>query len=271
MEKKQEKEIEIKLRAESDSPGSAEETRPELIPAAEGCVDDTMLPDAPVSAPESAPALVPEPAPASVPEPASASVPEPATSEPGKEPATAGASVQEPQSSTADKGTASIKLTSRYVLIGLSLLLLAGSLAQAWSWYVLAPRPDRAAAHFMTPALLAGLVGDPDAAYAIQMMPVMISDVSIGDKHQIGAMDVPELQKLNSFEALQQFIAHSSGDKSLSTLAMSTTFSARGKAADAVRTVRPLIDSTGNPIMKGYLAMLLCLNNDLPGALTEPR
>ncbi len=232
MEKKREKEIDFKLKTEDDSSGLPEDALPELIPSEESADPATV-------------------------------------SDPPTPPALQKSTERLQNSGVNNKRSPFSSVTFKSVVLGLAFLAVGAGISQSWKWYWNAPRIDHQSLTFLAPTVLGGLVGDPDAAFAMQMVPVISSDVQSGSKHMKAEIFVSDLQKQTSFNALQQFVTQSSGDKSLSTLALCTTFSARGKSAEAVDASRPLIDGTQNPIMKCYLALLLGLNGDFPGCLTE--
>ncbi|CAN5633531.1 hypothetical protein BH10CYA1_BH10CYA1_45320 [soil metagenome] len=246
MEKKREKEIDFKLTSEADSAELIEEVLPELIASEE---ENTEPIESPKENAKSQSAAL---------------VNKQSANSASQRVLTQGTASSEAPILSAKKR----RVTFRAVLIGVTALAIGAGLTQTWRWYRDAPRSELRTVEFSTPTFLGGLIGDPDAAFAVQMVPVLVNDYTTSGNPKYGGM-VTEVQKQFAFEATRRFIENSPGDKSLSILTMGTALSARGQSAEAVRTMRPLIDKTDNPAMKGYLGLLLHLTGDLPASLTE--
>ncbi len=244
MEKKREKEIDFKLKPEDDASRLTEEPLPELIPS-EAIAGAATVPES--NDVETASQVVEESMQTSAKEQSS----------------------EHSQNDAGRNRPVFSRVAFRSMLIGLACLAIGAGLTQAWKWYSNAPRTAHPSVEFLTPTVLWGLVGDPDAAFAIQMVPALADEMRSSGPEMKAQIFVPEVQKQTSFDAVNRYLTQSTGDKSLSTLAMGTTLSASGRTVEAVQTVRPLINRTDNPIMKGYLALLLGLSGDLPGSLIE--
>jgi tetratricopeptide (TPR) repeat protein len=108
--------------------------------------------------------------------------------------------------------------------------------------------------------------GDPDAAYALQSLPLVINDLSIDPQNTRGAISPARRAAL--IASLDRFVGNSPvGSRELSKLTHAIVLANNGRPKEAAALLAEL--QSENPLVSSLRASVLAMIGDYPAALAE--
>lgn len=150
------------------------------------------------------------------------------------------------------------------------LVLVFGCVGNFAHWYWNAPRHESPVTPFLTPAILTGCIGAPDAAYSLPLLPEVLRTFDEDDVATRSQRANREKFFTLGMANLNRFLERSGPmDQPISLLTKCTLLCKMGEPAEAARLFRPLADKYDSPMLKLYQGVFLTLSEDFKEAIGQ--